>query len=129
MKNKVLLIAAILMLGASANSFAGYSSTTWSTAETTGTWSLGSTLPLTGIKPSANVILGYLAATSGTPAVGISYTVGTYHASGSFSYGTSSGDTNLYRMPQKADASFEFIPAAPTTAGAGATWTGWTAAK
>lgn len=115
MKKTVLLIAAVLTLGVSANSFAAWLTTTDN---------LGcATLNLTGLKPSANVVLGYKPGGSG-----VAYSVGTYHSSGSFSYGTSSGDTNIFRMPVNG-STFTEPPAAPTTAGAGADWTAWTAAK
>lgn len=116
MKKMVLLIAAVLTLGVSANSFAAWLTTTTD---------LGcSTLNLTNLKPSANVVLGYKPGGSG-----VAYTVGTYHSSGSFSYATSSGDTNVFRMPFTSGATPTEPPTAPTTAGAGADWTAWTAAK
>jgi len=126
---KVLLLAATLIIAYSSNSFAGNSS--WLSPQANGTWSLGTTVVLTGIKPSANVILGYgsTTATVNSVTTGIAYALGTYHTSGTFSYATSSGDTNIFRFPQKSDNTFQVPPASPTTATAGSDWTGWTASK
>ncbi len=131
---KVLLIAAILMMGYSANSFAAATTSTpqWGTATSNGTWTLGTTVQLTGIKPSANVSLAYGATseTINSATTGIAYSFGTYHSSGTFSYGSSSGDTNIFRYPKNdADNTFTPPPASPATATAGCDWTGWTAAK
>lgn len=127
---KIIFFAAVLIMGYSANSFAGASA--WLSPQTDGTWTLGSTVQLTGIKPSANVILGYGAtsATVNSVTTGIAYCLGTYHTSGTFSYATSSGDTNIFRYPKnETNNTFTVPPDSPSTATAGATWTGWTASK
>jgi len=63
------------------------------------------------IKPSANVAIGYDAAT----AAGVSYTVGSIHGQGSKVFGTSSVDTNIFYQDVTA-------PGIPSTAGASLSW-------
>lgn len=129
---KILLTAAVIVMAYSTSVFAAASS--WITAGADGTYSLGTTAnhQLLGIKPSANVRLGYGSTTQtiNTVTTGIAYCLGTYHTSGTFTYATSSGDTNIFRYPKnEANNTFTAPPDAPTTATAGATWTGWTASK
>jgi hypothetical protein len=129
---KALLLAVVLIMGYSANCFAAAAALCSQAAD--GTYSIGTTAnhQLTGVKPSANVRLSYGSTTQtvGGVVTGIAYTLGTYHSSGTFTYATSSGDTNIYRFPKNESTNaFSLPPDAPTTATAGATWTGWTASK
>lgn len=124
MKNKVLLLAAVLTLTCSANAFAAFA---WITTSAAG----DSAIPVTGtrpalnIKPSANVRLGY-----DTIALGASYSVGSYHATGTFTYATTSTDTNIYRFLNTDQASAQVGPDAPASATAQVSWgAGWTASK
>lgn len=124
MKNKVILLAAVLTLTCSANAFAAFA---WITTTTAG----DSVIPVTGtrpalnIKPSANVSLGY-----DTIALGASYSVGTNHATGTFTYATTSTDTNIYRFLNTLQSSPQVGPDAPASATAQVAWgAGWTASK
>ena len=124
MKNKVILLAAVLSLTCSANAFAAFA---WITTSASG----DSAIPKTGtrqalsIKPSANVSLGY-----DTIALGASYSIGSYHATGTFTYATTSTDTNIYRYLNTAQSSAQVGPDAPATATSMVSWgAGWTASK
>jgi hypothetical protein len=64
---------------------------------------------------SNNISLNYLYATDG-----LGYVLGTYHTSGSRTYGSSSGDTYIFWVDETAGT----LPAAPTGAEtAGFSWT------
>ncbi len=137
MKKIVVLLAAVLSLGISVNSYAAALAPDWLT-NVAGTVTIPittSTIPLT-IKPSANVFLGY-----GNDASGTAYVLLSTHSTGNFAYGTSSGDTNIFRLPTvntftnsngtltvSATLSGGSIPSVPAV-NSPATWTGWTAAK
>ena len=102
MKNKFLIIAAVLSLAFAANSFAG--SIAWLSEGTTsdpggGTQTITGSAPAPNIsfKPSAGVIIGYASQTNGP-----TYTLATYHMTGTFAYATTSVDTNLYRKENTA---------------------------
>lgn len=137
MKKIVVILAAVLTLGISVNSYATAVGTAWLT-NASGTV----TIPTTGtaqaltIKPSANVYLGWGVDISGT-----AYVLLSTHATGSFAYGTSSGDTNIFRLPTvntvsmsggtgtiTATLSGGSLPPVPAV-NTPAVWTGWTAAK
>ena len=122
---KILLLSAFLTLGLAANAFAAASSIVNSggfVAADGGVILIGTL----SIKPSANVTMAYNSAVV-TVGVPISYTVGATHTSGTFLYATSSTDTNIFRSGVLTIK----IPAAPTAATAGVTWTtdGWSASK
>jgi len=138
MKKNVLKLAAVLTLGISVNSYAAALAPAW-IHNVNGTVTIPittATIPMV-LKPSANIFLGY-----GNDAAGTAYVLLSTHATGTFTYGTSSGDTNIFRLPsattytgtQGADMaptvtlSGGSIPAVPAI-NTGATWTGWTAAK
>lgn len=71
------------------------------------------------IKLSNNVFLYYETATGG-----LGYSVATYHSSGTRTYGSSSGDANIYWI----DGTGSEAPTAPTgTASADFVTDGWTA--
>lgn len=131
MKNKVLLLAAILTLGCAANSFAAFA---WITPGSDGSATIprGTSASLI-IKPSANVVLGY-----DTIATGATYSLGTFHTTGTMSYGTSSTDTNIYRFDNAGAATplantiatATKVPDAPTDTNNQISWpAGWTASK
>lgn len=137
MKNKVLLLAAVLTLGCAANSYAAAQAFTWLATVGGGDQAV---VPITApnatltFKPSAGVIMGY-----SSQATGQSYSLGSYHTSGTFTYATTSTDTNIYRYPNTggngiAQASIQKGPAAPATATTQYDWTSaagvaWTASK
>jgi len=137
MKKIVVILAAVLTLGISVNSYATAVATGWLT-NVSGTVTIpatGTVTPL-AVKPSANVFLGW-----GCDASGTAYVLLSTHSTGSFAYGTSSGDTNIFRLPTvntftnasgtltvTATLSGGSLPAVPAVNTAAA-WTGWTAAK
>lgn len=143
MKNKILILTAVLSLACAANSFAG--SIVWLSAGTTAAPGGGTqaitvtgTAPAASFKPSAGVVMGYASQTNGP-----SYTIASYHMSGSFAYATSSVDTTIYRKENtaaggnatQANVTALGIPDAPADANAsaamGALWVAgaWTASK
>lgn len=132
MKNKIVLLAAVLSLGFAANVFAASASSAsgsasgWVTA-TSGSINFGlksgtPATPLLTLKPSANVVLYYTVYGTNT-----AYVAGSYHTSGSFAYGTSSVDTNIFRTGYTAGTD----PTVPAYVAAtnSVDWAGWTAAK
>lgn len=137
MKKIVIILAAVLTLGISVNSFAAAVSTAWKTnAAGTVSFPVTDSKVVFDIKPSANVYLGW-----GVNAAGTSYVLLSTHSSGNFAYGTSSGDTNIFRVGTSnavsmsgstgtitATLSAGTLPDVPAV-GAAALWTGWTAAK
>lgn len=141
MKKIAVILAAVLTLGISVNSYATAVATGWRTNDA-GTVTIPATAPnaTLAIKPSANVFLGW-----GVDASGTAYVLLSNHSSGSFAYGTSSGDTNVFRTPTNstvANASGVLtvsvfsgtgttalaLPTVPAV-GSAADWTGWTASK
>ena len=132
MKNKVLMLAAVFTFALAANSFAASSAFTWLT--TTGgaaTPTITSPNPTFSFKPSANVTFGL-----SVEATGVSYSLGTFHTSGTRTYATTSTDTNIYYFDNAAaslanSASTATKPAdAPATATTMVSWgTGWSASK
>jgi hypothetical protein len=135
MKNKVLLLATILTISCATNSFAAFSWLSTTAPVGGGTQNFprtGTNLQLS-VNPSANVVLGY-----DVTATGVSYTLCAYHVSGTFTYCTSSTDTNIYRFPTSGgnatQASVQKGPSAPATATTAIDWTSangvaWTASK
>jgi len=137
MKNIVVILAAVLTLGISVNSYAAARATGWLT-NVGGTVTIAGTSPVASldVKPSANVYLGW-----GVDASGTAYVLTSTHSTGSFVYGTSSGDTNIFRLPTTNTVALSgstgtitativggALPAVPAVNTA-ADWTGWTAAK
>lgn len=137
MKKIAVILAAVLTLGISINSYAAARATGWLTNDA-GTVTIPATAPVAAltVKPSANVFLGWGVDTSGT-----AYVLLSTHSSGTFAYGTSSGDTNIFRLPTTntvanaagvltvtATLSGGSLPTVPAV-GAAAAWTGWTASK
>lgn len=137
MKKIAVILAAVLTLGISVNSYAAALATAWLT-NNAGTVTINGTDPIAdlAIKPSANVFLGW-----GVDASGTAYVLLSTHSSGTFAYGTSSGDTNIFRLPTTntvanasgvltvtATLSGGSLPTVPAV-GAAASWTGWTASK
>jgi hypothetical protein len=130
MKIKVLILAAVLTLTCSANAFAAFA---W-IANVSGECIIPvtGTRPALNIKPSANVTLGY----DTVAGSGISYSLGSFHSTGTRSFGSSSTDTNLYYFDNAAAGIANTIntatpvPDAPTTATTQIAWgAGWTASK
>lgn len=136
MKKIVVLFAAVLTLGISVNSYAAAYGQQWLTNNSgTVVIPVSGTNPVLNLKPSANVFLGW-----GNDASGTAYVLFSTHATGSYAYGTSSGDTNIFRVgtintvagaagtAQTITATGVTLPAVPAVNTA-ADWTGWTAAK
>jgi hypothetical protein len=141
MKKRILILAAVLTLGCAVNSFAA--AIAWLSAGTTsapggGTQSFTPTAPAPAIefKPSAGVVVGYAKQTNGP-----TYTLATYHMTGTFCYATTSVDTNIYRKENTAaggnstqtNVTALGVPDAPADVNVdmGATWVAgaWTASK
>jgi len=132
MKKKISLFAAVLSLVAAVNVMAAPTVSTtgsvagWVSADSGGVIKLGAgsgtpATPRLDLKPSANVALFYDVNGTGT-----SYVSGAFHTSGSFAYGTSSTDTNIFRTGYVTGTD----PTMPTAAADGTVaWTDWTAAK
>ncbi len=133
MKSKVILLAAVLTLTCAVNSFAAFA---WIATSAAGEAVIPRTAPrpALNLKPSANVVVGY-DTVAGT---GISYALGTFHTTGTKSFGTNSTDTNLYYFDNSGAATpiantiaaATKPPDAPATAASQVAWpVGWTAAK
>lgn len=133
MKKTVYILTAVLTFGISANSFAAF---TWLTANTDKSFDLPASptkTPKLNIKPSANVTVGYDVETT---VGGVAYSIGTFHGSGTMSYGTTSTDTAIYRFDNGTagiannSSSATKPPNAPATATTQVSWgAGWTASK
>ena len=138
MKFKVLLFAAILTLGVSSISFGAAA---WVDRGTDGSVTFTGTSPIPSltIKPSANVFFSWDVLSNGT-----TYSIGTIHTSGTFTYATSSVDTNIYRWSNDAPTysnanattsltaytgTAHKCPDAPADINSFPVWTGWTASK
>jgi hypothetical protein len=143
MKNKILILTAVLSLSCASISFAFTATPTvaFISAGTTtdnggGTQTITGTAPAPSIsfKPSSGVVIGYAATANGP-----TYTLSTYHTTGTFVYATSSVDTNIYRKENAAGNASQTnvtalgVPAAPATTSTdmGPTWVAgaWTASK
>lgn len=109
MKKFIILMAALLMTASAA--FAAYEA-----ADAAGK-TLGSTKTLV-IKGSKGVSVDYAADTT----AGQGYVLGAYHASGTKSYGSSSGDTKIYFK----DGTAQAIPSTVPTGSQSADFSSWT---
>lgn len=112
--NKTLTIAGIVSLAAASSAFAAQ---TFSTGNET----VGS--PAVSLKPSKNVSIVYLPSATTVGAGVISYSISSFHSSGTKLYASSSGDTKIFMKDATAIAN---PPAAPA-AGASMDSTGYTA--
>ena len=134
MKKLAVVLAAVITLGFSLNSYAAAVATGWKTNVSGNVTIAGS--PDLVLKPSANVYLGW-----GVNAGGTAYVLLSTHATGNFAYGTSSGDTNIFRLPCSNSVATSggtgtitvtlsggTLPDVPN-ANEAALWTGWTASK
>lgn len=137
MKFKVALTVAILSLGFAANSFSAVGTAAWLERGTDGSVVIPGTDPRPDLtlKPSANVFISWA-----VDSTGVAYSIGALHTSGTFTYATSSTDTNIYRYANSDQASTSLTQYSNTTAAKcpsspdGATglisWgAGWTASK
>lgn len=111
MKKFIILVAALLMTASAA--LAAYE-----VADDADGKTLGSTKTLV-IKGSKGVSVDYAADTS----AGQGYVLGAYHASGTKSYGSSSGDTKIYFK----DGTAQAIPSTVPTGSQSANFSSWTA--
>ncbi len=137
MKRKIMLLSAVLTLGVSANVFAAAGTMAWLSKAADGSFAFpvtNSVQPLS-VKPSANVWVGY-----GPETTGVAYGLATLHTSGSFTYATTSTDTNIYRYANATQTyatntgvyggSGVNCPATPADASSAISWgAGWTASK
>ena len=132
---KLLAIAAVLSLSAAAAAVYGgnVNSTAW-TAPTSGAFTLGAATNASAqlnVKPSANVYMAYMGGAA--PTAGTTYTLGTFHTSGSKLFGSSSVETNIFYYDKGVaiGASTTVTPAipTPTSIATGAFAAGWTASK
>lgn len=135
MKLKVLALIAAFGLLAAGIAVAGNGvGTSWVAQDTAGQIIYPSNTtngPLITFKPSANVHMAYDCSN------GTTYTVGSYHSSGTKVYGTSSGDAKIYMydtgaaIGDPAVSGLVTIPAASTVTETGSDgWTaGWSAIK
>ena len=127
MKNKIIALTCILMLGAAASAFGEAADGAWKSQSTSGVISFPASTtngPLIEFKPSANVHMAYECTD------GQNYTVGAYHESGTKLYGTSSGDAKIYMY----DTGATIGTTAPTTLipdpASSVAWpSGWSALK
>jgi hypothetical protein len=90
----------------------------------TGTVTMGT--PSVAVKPSKNVTVTYNPSTATVPSSNgaLAYSIAAYHASGSKSFGSSSGDTKIFAM----DGTGSTGVASPESASASADFgSGWTA--
>jgi len=112
MKSKILAFAGILALAAGTAFAADGTQVTFNDSTT----SVGT--PAASVKVSKNVQIQYQ-----PEAAGLTYSMTSFHTSGTKSYGTSSGDTKIF---MKDSTAITDAPAAPA-AGASADFSGWTA--
>ena len=138
MKFKIIILAAVLTVGFSANAFAAAAAATWLTRSADGSFAFPTTTSITvfTVKPSANVWIAY-----GPETTGVAYTLGTLHSSGTFTYASTSTDTNIYRFKNDTQSSAtvgagtyggagQLPPNSPPDATSAIAWTaGWTASK
>lgn len=138
MKFRILALAAILTLGVSTVAFATAGTAAFLDRGTDGTVTIAGTSPVPSLtlKPSANVFFSWAKESGGT-----AYSIGTLHTSGSFTYATTSTDTNIYRYANASNANATSsltvytgagakCPSSPANATDVIAWgTGWTASK
>ena len=138
MRSKIIVLAAILSLASSSVAFGAAGAAAWLERADDGSVVIPGTAPTPSltIKPSANVFLGWAVETGGT-----AYTLGTLHTSGTFTYATTSTDTNIYRWQNSTNANAttsltvytgtaKLPPASPIDATNVIAWeAGWTASK
>jgi hypothetical protein len=112
MKKVFMLITIMLLLMATA-SFAAVE------AYEAGSITLGNGASILPVDLSNKVMMTYV-----SDSTGLGYVVGTYHTSGTRTFGGSSGDAKIFWF----DGTNQAIPATAPTGTAGATWpTGWLA--
>ena len=121
---KISAILALALTLSAANAFA------WLTPDQTGSVTIDAGTVATNmtfkVKVSANVFVDYKNDSAG----GTYYTLATYHASGTKSYGSGSGDSRIYMFENGGvNSATGITPAAAVTAAAVADWAGWTAVK
>lgn len=128
---KMIMIAALLTVSTSA-AYA-INDLAW-TAPISGAFTLGGVATGTAslaVKPSANVYLAYQGGAS--PTAGTTYSLGTFHTSGSKLFGSSSVETNIFYYDKGVaiGATTSVTPAipTPTSIAVGAFAAGWTASK
>lgn len=137
MKFRILALAAILSLGVSSLAFATAGTASFLARGTDGSVTIAGTSPVPSLilKPSANVFFSWAVESGGT-----AYSIGTLHTAGTFTYATSSTDTNIYRWQNTSNAnntsslttyggSGVKCPSSPASATGTVDWTGWTASK
>ena len=138
MKFRILALAAILTLAVSSVAFATAGTAAWLARGTDGSVVIPGTLPVPSLtlKPSANVFFSWAVESGGT-----AYSLGTLHTSGTFTYATTSTDTNIYRWANATNAnattsltdytgSGALCPSSPASATDVISWAaGWTASK
>lgn len=138
MKVKIIILAAVLTLGISVNAFAAAGAAAWLARTADGSFAFPTTNSsvVFSVKPSANVWFAY-----GPETTGVAYVLGTLHTSGTFTYATTSTDTNIYRFENQTqstsitgagtyDGDGELPPNSPADATALISWgAGWTASK
>lgn len=137
MKSKVIAVTAIVSLALSSFAFGAAQDADWLDRSDDGSVTIAASVsPTLTIKPSANVFFGWGVETAGT-----AYSIGTIHTSGTFTYATTSTDTNIYRFENETNANpstdlkvytgtAQLPPASPDSATDVIAWgAGWTASK
>jgi hypothetical protein len=140
MRFRILALAAILTLGVSSAAFASAGTAAWLDRGADGSVVIPGTSPVPSLtlKPSANVFFSWAVESGGT-----AYSIGTIHTSGTFTYATTSTDTNIYRWQNASNANAGTppsltvytgdavkCPSSPATATGTISWiAGWTASK
>ena len=138
MKFKVAILAAVLTLGFAGSAFSAVGNAAWLDRQADGTVIIPGNPPARpnlNLKPSANVFFSWAVETTG-----VAYSIGALHTSGTFTYATSSTDTNIYRWANSDQSSTSQTvysntnaakcPASPNGATGLITWVaGWTASK
>jgi hypothetical protein len=115
---RILPVASIFSLAAAGSALAQ------TTFTDTGTVTMGT--PSMSVKPSKNVTVIYTPSTSTVPSGNgaLAYAIASFHASGSKSFGSSSGDTKIFATDGTGNTGLSSPEAAGASAGFS---TGWTA--
>lgn len=114
---KIAVLAIVLFAFSSVSAFA-WTDGSYALADTNGSLVIGGTTGETvTVKLSNKVSLAYKAETT----AGLGYTVGTYHATGTKSYGSSSGDSKIFFR----DATGVVPPSTAPTGTGSADFTAW----